>query len=892
MSARLPLETHRVAEEIDGVLVERPRTRLPAILMTGEGAAAFVALYLDRPVDGSHGALVPYSDLEPPEPPEPVEPDEPENTPSGPPAPDQPYIDLVGAIARRFQTSMPKGSGSLRLPTVRAIESVLNAPTPSGLLEDRERELRDHLFTMRRQPLGRPADAHVQGVADLHWTARVVAFAGSLLARPLYGLRLRGRSLRWVGALSPDAGQGFLRTALRLTRNGDLRVNHDLVQRLLLTALIRDLKKAVRPNPFSVRRNRRRWSFLLVLGEVTDARPHAVGLLRNYIEILDAESGKDGKHPPLLLLGALDGPAPPGVRRLLPASAPHTGEEIARRLNDLFLAPRGLPAAAYEVPMPSGGEGGLEEWLANNPPPARPPRFWDGARRRAYLWRLVAGVAAVAVAVPTWTYALGPLYERLTTEPWCAKVADGQIVGVTDGLECSLAVPGPDGRELRELEKLTGQNNRAIGDAPSRTVVFYAPVSARDGAGNTTLNGIHSLRGAIHAQQRINGTTGKDHLKVRLLIANPGDGFAYAGSAADKTPDVTGMILKRAAKDRIVAVIGITQSRETSLAAIRRLGREKIPVVASSTTGSAMVDPDDPALLRYFQVSPTNASIAAVMAAFVKDSAQVKALVKGAPDGPPTAILVYHPDDPVFSADLAHKFEDAYGTANTSLVAYSEGDGISASDAAKRICENVAITRGVVVYVGRAARQEDLLNRMSKEHNCRKDRPVIPLLVEAPTSGFLNDPAAWMKRHSFVSLFSTPFDASLADENDGYTEFEDEFTEYFDGKGFAYRPNSDAAGAYDALDIVSHVTDVAYGITGDAVSADHVFFVLNDPGVGGTGEWRGATGPITLNGANRYPPDKEIYVIGTGADGENTVLLRCGHLARTWGRPEAVHACP
>jgi hypothetical protein len=63
------------------------------------------------------------------------------------------------------------------------------------------------------------------------------------------------------------------------------------------------------------------------------------------------------------------------------------------------------------------------------------------------------------------------------------------------------------------------------------------------------LNGIQSLRGALVAQSEINASLGRKQMQQRLLIANPGDAFAY-GSPTGPGPNVAKMIADRTGPDR------------------------------------------------------------------------------------------------------------------------------------------------------------------------------------------------------------------------------------------------------------------------------------------------------------------------------------------------------
>nr|WP_062334469.1 ABC transporter substrate-binding protein [Herbidospora sakaeratensis] len=788
--------------QLDAVIATRPRrSALPALLLGGPAAGAIVAGYRDRLVDPRFArrnvSLVPHAFLT--------------DDVAGAP---EPHVRIVLDLAGRLDQTMPQGSGALRLPLLRTCEAVLGAAATGGDPSARRRALRDRLYeelTLRRPWLGHAqrAAAHTgQGVSLAAVAQAILQVVVVVFPRWVYGLWLSRRALHWAGELLEAPDRRFPHAALELTEGGGLRGNAALVQELLVTALLRDLDRAARPSRWWVRRVRRRWSFVALLGTVGGADSPCKVLLDTYERAV-----AKGAPSPLLVLGALTG-EPPSVAVALPAA------DVAA----FFHRPGGR---VYALKLSEeADDGAARQWFETN------LRIRPRAAARADYARAVAPVAALllaAAAVPL--YVWGP--------DGCRAVEGGETIGVTDGAECSLAPPGPEGDQLRELERLAAAHNAAVDlSEPHRTMVFFAPLTVRDGSGNTTLNGIQSLRGVLVALAEVNASPGVNHMRQRLLVANPGDAFAHG-------TEVARMIVERAARDRVSAVVGITQSRPAALAAVTALSDGKIPVIGSSVTGSAMVEgPDAPA--RYLQVSPSNAQVAEVMTEFVRGR------------GATSVVLVVHPDDEVFSVDLADKLAARFTPARTVRVDYSEfGQDHTADDAARQICAKA----GFVVYAGRSARLAELLNAMRGRSGCaRGDGGRIGFLAEALPSEYLDDPAKLTTGYPFAEFSHVSFSPDVRGPRPHH--FVRSFPAYFTGRGLpAHVPNSDAAGAYDAVIVAAKATDGAFAdeAPDEDFPANAVYGRLMEPGVR---DVNGATGAITLNREHRYPVGRTLYVLG------------------------------
>ncbi|GAB1821755.1 ABC transporter substrate-binding protein [Herbidospora sp. RD11066] len=817
MPGLLPRGVHELLPHFTAAIATRPeKGDRPAVLLDGPAAGMLIG----RLATAVGGGVVPHAR---------VTDDDAEQA-----------IGLVPVIAEKLRDSMPEGCGSLRLPLLETCRDVFTLEKARPGQRDRRTIVRDELYAklLARRPWLRTALAVATRTGELPvvgFLSGIVLVFAETLPRWIYGRWLSGnRSLRWVGGKLGRHDRRLLDVALEITAKGTV-IREAAVQEVLLTALLRDLGRAARPSRLWVYRRRRRWSFVVLLGTVGGTGSPCRQFVGDYARLVGA-----GEPSSMLVLGALTAEDPSVAVRL---DAGHAAD----RIEALYADPGSRESVVYVVPLSKEADNGDgARYLDTLRVHTRRNRRWDYVPVLAP-WLVTAAVAALLVVPPQ-----GP-------SP-CRPVAGGEIVGVTDGIDCSLAPPGAGGDKLRELERLAAFVNGALEPGkPTRAVVYYAPVTVRAGSGNTTLSGIQSLRGALLAVSELNGRPGAHHMQLRVLIANPGDAFGHG-------PEVTKMILDRAERDRVAAVVGITQSRPASLAAVRQLSDGKILVVGSSVTGSAMVEgPEAP--LRYVQVSPSNGPIARIMTAFARDV-----------ERRPTAIVVTHPDDEVFSVDLTRKLEVRYGAGQTYRVDYAEtGAGPGARDAAQAICERLDRRSGHVIYAARTARLRELLDAMGDREDCaRDDGTRIGFLTEGMPSEFLDDPRALISRYPFGEFSYLAFDSSATPQATPHP-FATAFTRFFTGHGLpAYRPNGDAAGAYDAVLVASRATDEAFALNFPAEDfpANAVYSWLASSGIEGL---NGATGDITLGRNHRFPPAKALFVLGVDpGSGATRVLLECG----------------
>ncbi|MFF3686746.1 hypothetical protein [Streptomyces sp. NPDC002187] len=835
---------------------------------------------LDRTTDLVPHALIEDGDSTPPAPaPAPGE---------DPGAAAEPHVALLDSIVDQFENSMPHDAGELRLPRFHTCRAVLDISVGAGSAAGKRRRLRDELYLQllgRRPLLG--TLARLAGASGTSFLATIWLSLFQLLVvglpRRFYGLWLsRRRTARWVGSRRPK-GPNFLRMALAITRSGTSRGNHALIQRMLLMALLNDLSRAVRPSRLWVYRARRQWPFVLLLPAVGEEGTPVRRLLDTYADIVRTES-----PAPLMVLGALAGEHPPSYAQAV-AADPRSVTGVADKVHALYA--RSSASAVYLVPLSAGDDDGpADRWLETN------PKVSVRANGRSdYVRAVGVPLMALALVAGATAFYVGD-GER---PPSCHPVSTGEIVGITDGRECHLGVAGRDD-ELLELESIAAeQNEEAVNSKrPYRTLVFFAPLTAEPG--DSTPVSIQSLRGALAAQREVNGREG-DIVQIRLLIANSGKYFAY-GSQSSSGPDVAQEIIDRKDRDKIAAVIGITQSRPSSFAAVQQLSAASIPVIGNSVTGSKMVDERSPSY--YFQVSPSNERISEIMAEFARHSEQIGELTTDV-DGGRTAVVVYDPDDAFFSADLGAKFSEKYKGGKVVTVPYYENrNGQIASEVARNVCTEVRNSGGFIVYAGRSGEMPELFDALQGAADCRKsDGKQVAVLSESTAAKYLQDPADMLKKHSVLKPYYVMFNNSNGKEtpDSPYSEFTDRFREVFKDRVV---PEGNAAGAYDALRVASEVINSVYAQYKTAENTDarfqptDVYARLSNPGVQ---NFSGASGLLSLDTRHKYPPNKAVYILESHMDKSVTTWMACGLLPDkplglndpdTWGTAGEAHPCP
>ncbi|MFD6550928.1 ABC transporter substrate-binding protein [Streptomyces sp. NPDC058398] len=819
---------------------------------------------------------------------------------------DGPHLLLLEDVAEQLRESMPQGAGALRLPEFDTCLSVLRAPVQDDDAAGQRRTLRKLLCDTYAARFHEAFPVAQFGEAmDGWWGApfRLLSVVARWLWRRWYGMRVDRRH-PWVSRVLDLPGRSFLNAAVQLRLTHQLALAHEaahptraaesreeeLVREILLTALIHDLARAARPRAWSRLRPRRAWPFVVLLPTVGGAGSACREFLDTYAAVAHGIA-----NSPLLVLGAATDELPPYAAspplRAFPAQRGALGTRPPghEATTPFSAAVAGHATDAVRVlALPRTPDDGTT--VAEVPPPTtvdfRPPRISDW-------WRPVAAVTTAAMLCGGGLVLSREVMDLLpdgSLAASCRHVGKGEVVGLTDGNDgCDLA-HGEYAADLRKLEKTLGRQNAKVRtDQPYRTIVFFAPLSVGSESKRTAPIGFQTLRGALLAQKNVNSRHLKAQVPVRLLVANAGEYFRFGSRGGlNKTNstdvDVARMIVDRADRDHIAAVMGLHQSRPESQQAAIELGAQGITVLGTGVSGQRMVDGDSP--VSYFQLSPTDARIAAVMASFALHSPQLRALTDPAPGSSgPAAVVVYDPKDTYFSADLARRFDSAYrSTGAVHLVKYGEmDDGRTTRAIADTVCTLVHRTGGFVLYAGRSSVMEDLFEHMQSEQACRARVAPVPVLAESPAPDVILHPDLMHDEYDALKLFYNQFSLPAPGG-----PFGQKFR-----RAFHLSAENDAALGYDAVKILSEAMNAIFS-TDPAFSPSALVTHLQDPGIH---DYVGESGVITLNSDHHYPPDKEIHVREITPAGDKITDLTCGVLSQGarnvthWG-PGGSFDCP
>ncbi|MFJ9871155.1 ABC transporter substrate-binding protein [Streptomyces sp. NPDC101165] len=789
------------------------------------------------------------------------------------------FLTAIDRVALRFQLTLP--SGRLRLPAFHTCRAVLESERGTGDLQAQQQPIVDGLYTAlltRRKTLR--AGARVADFLGQHlltgWLQGLVAAVIVGFPKLCYRFYLRHWGLGWVA--DESNATCFLDAALAFCRDGELDREDPRVRRILLRALLNDLRTATRGRTWlSHLWARRRWSFVILIPEIDNVDGPGRAFLGTFEELA-------GDHPsrPLLVLAACAGPPPDYAAPLGADSDRPNG--IADKVFTFLNEGSAEPVRLVALPAEDDTEGTAKNKIEKDPGVM--------ARRNHSLDWLRPAVLPV-LAVATASVLLAPHYlwpAPPPALPSCVTVKTGERVGITDGKQCDLAVPGHRGEELRDLERQVAEENAQIPDGRYRTLVFLAPLSLQNGVYDDPPIGLQILRGAIAQQHKLNTGVRQNKMPIRLLIANTGQYFQYGArsTAAPKDPDVAQMIITRQREDRIAAVVGITQSRPESLNAVQELDQAGIPVIANGVSGSNMVGPDSPQ--RYFQISAPDTRVGSILADFIRRSPAVHDLTSGTPH----AVVVYDPTDMYFSTDLKNVVVGAYRKhGDVDEVTYSEKPGATTPDTiATEVCDKVAATHGIVVYLGRSGVLPSLLNAMqSAGGQCQPpEGTTIPLISESAPIDFQLHPAQTARAYPYMTLFYETANAPTQDSRDPYAQFTRDFATVFGSRS----GDADAAGGFDTVGIVSKVIESLLPASHD-VQPNDIYLWLTAHGVS---QYPGASGVLQLDGKNKYPPDKAVFIREISQpSGATATLLSCGILPdrqnpAKWGTEPDTFPCP
>lgn len=829
-------------------------------------------------------------------------------------------LEFFDEVANGLVQHFPAAMGKLRLGLYWLLRDVFDIQLKQREHNARRTELSRQLFALHRERTRSEETTTEAGrtVKDLtsassaSLVAQAVAVGASLiqpLQRFAFWWSLRRRRVRMLTSGLARAvkkeNKGFLDAGLAFVHDAPARQDHELVRRMLMLALLQDLDAATRHSLISTQRRRRTTPFCVLLPSVSLA-PY--GAASRFLEAFRVVSHTMSRGSMLLVAStspdALTGHPDAGPSVDEPEWLPHElfSVDETRMHIETLAAPvpatsrrtHMVPHAVIGVDTPGPGGRAEDSWLRFNPKVVAHP----GVRTRTVPIALLCTLAILVLAVAV-------VVVKITNDPACSDIREAsgstELIGISDGKPgCSFfAHPRNDvEREIKAVEqRIAKQNESAIDDAHERyvEVVFLAPLTTLDKPAHGRYSSLRELRGVALAQKTANDEAADDPNKVFMVVrvANPGDSFAHGIQVAQDIVDVA------EDNDRIIGVVGISQSREVSQEAIGDLGASGLPVVGGTVTADDMVGTS----ARYYQVAPQNDRIAEMMATFAHNHPTVGLSDPASMTARHAVIVMDHSDE--YSENLAadiHRHFTRSGHEVKSVHSYPLEDedrplpdysypvtrAGSFSEIAAAICEDLDLSRDIVFFTGRSTQVPGLLNALDEETNCGTATRPMTIVAGDTLTRLPQDPTIDLGGYPFLRLYYAALAAPRLAIDDLTTpgQFVEDYVQTFPGTRdeVAFDIN-DPALNYDALGVLlmaaNNITERGSLPTRDLIAAE---FDLGEVTLDGV------TGYITFGSANdqaRVPFDKPVLIIDALAPGQ-APLLACGRFAENleltrWG---------
>ncbi|MGA5166883.1 MULTISPECIES: hypothetical protein [Streptomyces] len=217
--------------------------------------------------------------------------------------------------------------------------------------------------------------------------------------------------------------------------------------------------------------------------------------------------------------------------------------------------------------------------------------------------------------------------DRLTTPedrscaPGVARPVGGdECVGVSgDGY--AFEVPA-----LKDVAKAIAEENGRLKAGEYATVALLLPLTSTSPSMRTKI--LHEVQGAFAQQYEANNRSNNQVPKIRLVLANTGNGNAHWRPAVDALKAMTG------APHHLRAVSGIATSSTPVRHAVTELTRSGIAVVGTTITADDLTNgPGRKPFPGLARVSPTNSDEADALSHFGRVNAAKAILVHDARDG-------------------------------------------------------------------------------------------------------------------------------------------------------------------------------------------------------------------------------------------------------------------
>lgn len=729
--------------------------------------------------------------------------------------------------------------------------------------------------------------AGVNVVNEFPWWVRVPV----LLVPPL-GIRLMRlfwHPPRWVARnrISSDHSSGSFRgLAQRFMEQGSGEHQHDIQQdeidRLLVDAFMEDLRRGYRRTTLlGVGRRRTTYPVLLIdkIGS-TAAGLRLLGLISDSrTDYLRKKTGGPGRQPrerayfhPLLIIAQGDSSALGGMGLLNHRAEDRDGYSIAdikyyyrewyRALADsgrTWFIPLGVPAGD---PSP-----GLRAKLTEMPLPTAPQPTMTFAVAALFI------TAASFTTYSTYYTHCGTWFWEPQLQRYLLPAGRDQCIGLgssshrffgnlgdVNGIDQKLA------GELKNAEaKIYEANELAVKNPRHLTVVYLSQLTSLDIADYRSELG--QLRGITVAQKESMADR-----PVRVLLANGGYLMDKAATAAEA-------IATEASKDdTLVAVIGLSISREGTRDAMIRLARPDthIPMIGTVISATDLAAKTTP---YYHQVGSTNQQQANVAAFYVATRL-----------GARNATIYYRGNKhEIYSQDLRVQSRRAFEALGITVdeQAYRldpDDDGGDIDLIGRGACD--VSPQGVVFYAGRTEQFPRFLRGMQTA--CEGHYPrVLGAVTRSVLDGRLDEfPGLTVDYVAQASSLAWGSDCSGARNSVGF------FASYLKLFG-----NDACKNLRDGSSIMAHDGLLVFtqGVKNTGLerpSRDAVLAGIANISSTGLGVLHGAGGQIDYprTGNQAIPKDKAVLVLRGKAQMVPELLLLCGQLDTA--QPPSGNSCP
>lgn len=638
---------------------------------------------------------------------------------------------LLDDLCRKLATS----SGSdLRFRHHDVAEWLMRQELSKSGAEDRVREIVQRLRQRYQRPRGQgddPAsgkiDLSLQGL--LIWL--IISLAPGVLFRATISGRIPGFGRRYwwfvhQQYLKQRQSVDFPRFAVRLIEWAREPTHRDHVDKLLVHALLEDLRRAYRRRPWRIKSWRRTVYPVVLIDNVTKG---SAG--HRLLQLINDVRNETRQSDPLLVVCSSDEvpqdpTQPTGLNVVEPGlSARHNGDRAYdnKVYQEWVKALPGSPHArvntAWYLPISVTNVDG------SDPTPIDPPAPPWLARRGvavALVFFTLAGLAGVG----WWQYGGGLGCPHI---PFLGQVnvrsIEGQCIGYSDGSDF-LGIhfrfnDKPGQVRLRDVQDTISRQNRKARDTwegnrtrPYVTIVYLGTFTGRPTNEEAYSAEREELEGLAVAQREgIDESGTYSEPLLNIVIANAGHEMEHAETAVE-------MIEGLFAEDpRVVAVVGLVESRKTTARALEELNKIGLPAIATTLSADTLKGYSR----LYLQLSASNSKQAEMIAKYAKQVLRVsEAQVYWTTGGEPDL------ENDLYVKTLVDYLDSELNNFKINIAVKKKYD---------RPLDHVCGYQGVVIFAGRWSEFKEFLTELEK---CGHNRPPH-VVADDSVSRYVANPA-------------------------------------------------------------------------------------------------------------------------------------------------------